>query len=174
QAARISGGRPGLAVALATEPAVAAFRDAWLGVPEKLTDHPGDAYRLVTEVLDATEPLLSAVKRRQEHETETEFPEGNVPKNIVERQQREVARASDALYATGLELLATFYRDTAAAQFGAPVQNTDIPAASLTRVTSTVALENAQRVLETIGALKANQRPQLALATLFIDLGADG
>ncbi len=173
QAARISGGRPGLAVALATEPAVAAFRDAWLSVPEKLTDHPGDAYKLVTEVLDATEPLLAAVKRRQEHEMETEFPDGDVPKAVTERQQREVARASDALYTTGLELLATFYRDTAAAQFGAPVQNTDIPASSLTRVTSTVALVNAQRVLETIDALKANQRPQLALVTLFVDLGSD-
>ena len=173
QAARISGGRPGLAVALATEPAVAAYREAWLSVPDKLTDHPGDAYKLVTEVLDATEPLLAAVKRRQEHEVETEYGQGEIPRFVTDRQQRELARASDALYATGLELLATFYRDTAAAQFGAPVQNTDIPVASLTRVNTTVALRNAQRVLETVDALKANQRPQLALATLFIDLGAD-
>jgi DNA polymerase-3 subunit delta' len=173
QAARISGGRPGLAVALATEPSVAAYREAWLGVPDKITDHPGDAYKLVTEVLDATEPLLAAVKRRQEHEVEVEYGHGDVPKTVTDRQQRELARASDALYTTGLELLATFYRDTAAAQFGAPVQNTDIPVASLTRVNTTVALRNAQRVLETVDALKANQRPQLALATLFIDLGSD-
>ncbi len=174
RAARISGGRPGLAVALATEPAVAAFRDAWLGVPDKVTDHPGDAYRLVTEVLDATEPLLEAVKRRQEREVEAAYPDGEVPKAVLERQQREVARASDALYVTGLELLATFYRDVAAAQFGAPVQNTDLSPSSLARINPTVALERAQRVLETIDALAANQRPQLALATLFIDLGADG
>ncbi len=174
EAARISGGRPGLAVALAMEPSVAAFRNAWLSVPDGLTDHPGDAYRLVTKVLAATEPLLDAVKRRQEHEMQTQFPEGDVPKNVADRQLRELARASDALYVTGLELLATFYRDTAAAQFGAPVQNTDVAVMSFTRVTTAAALQNAERVLDTIDALRANQRPQLALAALFIDLGSDG
>lgn len=174
QAARISGGRPGLAIALATEPSVSAFRDAWLSVPDEITDHPGDAYRLVHTVLEATEPLLAAVKRRQEHEVETNYPGGHVPKAFQERQQRELARASDALYATGLELLATFYRDTAAAQFGAPVQNTDIAVSSLTRITAETAVSNAERVLDTVESLRANQRPQLALAALFIDLGSDG
>ncbi|MCL1593930.1 MAG: hypothetical protein M3132_06215 [Actinomycetia bacterium] len=174
QAARISGGRPGLAVALATEPAVAAFRESWLAVPDRLTDHPGDAYRQVAEVLAATEPLLAAVKNRQENEIEVQFRDSDVPRNVIERQQRELARASDALYVTGLELLASFYRDTAAAQLGASVQNTDVSVNSLTRVTSSVALQNAGRVLDTIDALKANQRPQLALAALFVDLGSDG
>jgi len=174
EAAKISGGRPGLAIALATEPTVSAFRDAWLGVPDEITEHPGDAYRLVSKVLASTEPLLSALKRRQEREVDTQHGDGKVPKAVTERQQRELARASDALYATGLELLATFYRDTAAAQFGAQVQNTDIPVTSLTRVTTARAVGNAQRVLDTIDSLKANQRPQLALATLFIDLGSDG
>ena len=45
ETARIGGGRPGLALALATEPAAVAYRDAWLSVPGELTDHPGDAYR---------------------------------------------------------------------------------------------------------------------------------
>ncbi len=174
EAAKISGGRPGLAIALATEPTVSAFRDAWLGVPDEITEHPGDAYRLVSRVLGSTEPLLSALKRRQEREIDTQYPDGKVPKAVTERQQRELARASDALYATGLELLATFYRDTAAAQFGAQVQNTDIPVTSLTRVTTARAVDNAKRVLDTIDSLKANQRPQLALAALFVDLGSDG
>ena len=174
EAARISGGRPGLAIALAMEPSVAAFRDTWLSVPDKITGHPGDAYKLVGSVLASTEPLLGAIKRRQEHEIETQYGTSAVPKAVTERQQRELSRASDALYATGLELLATFYRDTAAAQFGASVQNTDIPVSSLTQVTATRAVENAQRVLDTIDSLRANQRPQLAFAALFIDLGSDG
>ena len=174
EAARISGGRPGLAVALATEPTVAAFRESWIGVPDRLTDHPGDAYRQVAEVLAATEPLLAAVRRRQENEIETRYHDADVPKNVTESQQRELSRASDALYVTGLELLASFYRDTAAAQLGASVQNTDVAVMSLTRVTAPVAIRNADRVLDTIDALKANQRPQLALAALFIFLGSDG
>jgi len=174
QAARISGGRPGLAVALATEPAVAAFRESWIGVPDRLTGHPGDAYRQVSEVLEATEPLLAAVKRRQENEIETRYQNADVPRQVIESQQRELSRASDALYVTGLELLASFYRDTAAAQLGAAVQNTDVAVTSLTRVTAPEAIRNADRVLDTIDALKANQRPQLALAALFIFLGSDG
>jgi DNA polymerase-3 subunit delta' len=173
QAARISGGRPGLAVALAREPRVSSFRDAWLSVPDKLTDHPGDAYRISAEVMDATEPLLEAVKARQQAEVERDYPRGDAPKPVSERQERELARASDALYVTGLELLASFYRDTAAAQLGAQVQNTDVSVASLTRVTTETAVANASRVLDTIDALHANQRPLLALATLFLDLGTD-
>ena len=174
RAARISGGRPGLAVALATEPRVAAFRDAWLAVPEELTGHPGDAYRQVQSVLAATEPLLEAVKRRQQDEVASLYPAGDVPKAVTDRHARELGRSSDALYVTGLELLASLYRDVAAAQFGAPVQNTDVGVLSLTRVTPAIAVANAERVLDAIEALKANQRPQLALASLFVDLGADG
>lgn len=173
EAARISGGRPGLAVALAREPRVSAFRDAWLTVPGRLTDQPGDAYRITSEVMEATEPLLEAVKARQEAELERDHPNGNIPKPVLERQQRELARASDALVVTGLELLASFYRDTAAAQLGAPVQNTDLPVSALTQVTMETAVQNAYRVLDTIDSLQSNQRAHLALATLFLDLGTD-
>ena len=173
RAARIAGGRPGLALALATEPAVAAFRDTWLSVPDRLTDHPGDSYLLVDEVMKATEPLLAAIKRRQEDEIATLYPSGTVPKAVSDQHQREQARASDALYVTGLELLASFYRDTAAAQFGAPVINSDVPVSSFTRVRPATAVANAERVLDTIDSLEANQRPNLALAALFVDLGTD-
>ena len=173
RAARVSGGRPGLAVSLATEPAVAAFREAWLSVPDRLTDHPGDAYRLVDAVISATAPLLDAVKRRQAEEIERAHPSGSPPKALVEQHQRELSRASDAIYVAGLELLATFYRDTAAAQFGAGVLNTDVQVASLTKVLPVTAVANAERVLETIDALEANQRPTLALSALFVDLGTD-
>ena len=173
RAARISGGRPGLAISLATEPAVAEFRETWLSVPDRLTDHPGDAYLLVDEVIGATEPLLEAVKRRQGEEVERLYGTGTVPKAVVELHQRELSRASDALFATGLELLATFYRDTAAAQFGAPVINSDVSVSSFTRVLPATAVANAERVLVAIEALEANQRPNLALAALFVDLGTD-
>lgn len=172
-AARISGGRPGLAVALAREPRVSSFRDAWLAVPGKLTDQPGDAYRITSDVMSATEPLLEAVKARQEAELERDHPNGDVPRSVLERQQRELSRASDAMAVTGLELLASFYRDTAAAQLGAPVQNTDLPVSALTQVTTETAVQNAYRVLDTIESLQSNQRANLALATLFLDLGTD-
>lgn len=173
EAARISGGRPGLALSLATEPAVVEFREAWLSVPANVTDHPGDAYRLVSRVLEATEPLLDAIKERQGAERLMLYPDGNAPKAFLERQQRELARVSDALYATGLELLASFYRDTAASQVGAPVQNSDVDVALLARIDVPTAIIHAERVFAAIDALKANQRPSLALASLFVDLGRD-
>jgi hypothetical protein len=174
EAARIAGGRPGLALALATEPAAAAYREAWLSVPAELTDHPGDAYRLAAKVLDASEPLLGAIKRRQEYELERSYGSETAPKAVEERQERELKRASDALHVTGLELLASFYRDTAAAQLGAEVQNTDIPVGLLTRIDVPTAVARAQRVFDAIDALNANQRVTLALASLFVDLGDDG
>jgi DNA polymerase-3 subunit delta' len=173
QAARISGGRPGLALALATEPSVATFRSIWLSVPDRLTGHPGEAYRLVSEVMSATEPLLEAVKRRQQEELDRAHPDAQVPRSVQERHQRELARSSDAVYVTGLELLASFYRDVAAAQFGARIQNADVGVGSLTRITPTEAVHHASRVMEAIEALEANQRPQLALASLFVDIGSD-
>lgn len=173
EAARISGGRPGLALSLATEPAVVEFREAWLSVPGSVTDHPGDAYRLVSRVLDATDPLLEAIKERQGTERLLLYPDDNAPKAYLERQQRELARASDALLATGLELLASFYRDCAASQVGAPVQNTDVDVALLARIDVPMAIAHAERVFGAIDALRANQRPSLALAALFVDLGRD-
>jgi len=173
EAARISGGRPGLALALASEPAVAAFREEWLSVPEAVTDHPGDAYRAAAKVLAATEPLLAAVKARQESEIEQNHPDGDVPKAVQDRLHREMSRASDALYVTGLELLASFYRDMAASQMGADVQNTDVPVALLTRLDAKTAVAKAERIFATIDALHAHQRPNLAFAALFVDLGSD-
>ncbi len=74
---------------------------------------------------------------------------------------------------SGLEVLAGFYRDAAASQFGGSVRNTDVPPKAFTSVHPARALRNAQRVLDTIDALHANQRPRLAFAALFSDLGAD-
>lgn len=173
QAARISGGRPGLAVALVTRPDIAEYRRRWLSVPGELTGHPGDAFRLAGELLAATEPLLEALRERHAAEAAAGGFDGLSPKALRERHDRQVKRAASSLWATGLEILAGFYRDVAAAQVGAPVRNTDIPVAQLTRVMPSQAMAHADRVLETIESLEANQRPQLAIAALFAELGGD-
>jgi len=171
EAARIAGGRPGLALALATEPQVADFRRIWLGIPMRLGEHPGDAFRLADEVIDATDPLLAALKERQEEER-ADLGDA-APKALKDRQSRELKRATDALFVTGLEILASFYRDVAAAQYGAPVRNTDVPVAALSSVTPRRAVGAADRILVAVDALAANQRPKLALADLFCDLAGD-
>ncbi len=173
QAARISGGRPGLARALATQPAVASYRRVWLSVPMRLPEHPGDAFMLAEEVTSATEPLLHALKQRHRDESASYDSEGGGGKALRERQERALKGASSALHVSGLEILAGFYRDAAAAQFGGPVRNSDVPPKAFTSVHPARAVRNATRVLETIDALRANQRPQLAFAALFSDLGGD-
>ncbi len=171
QAARISGGRPGLAVALATNDQVAGYRHIWLSIPSRLSEHPGDAYLLADEVTNAAEPLLAALKERQDQSVGTLAAEGITDRTLRERHERQLKRATAALYVSGLEILAGFYRDAAAAQFGAKVRNPDIQGTALTRISPGRAVANAERVLDAIDAIRANQRPQLAFAALFSDLG---
>jgi len=66
-----------------------------------------------------------------------------------------------------------FYRDAAAAQFGAVIRHIDVPPKAFVSLHPVRAIRNADRVLETIDALRSNQRPQLALANLFSDLSSD-
>ena len=171
EAARIAGGRPGLALALATEPQVADYRRLWLSIPMRLGEHPGDAFRLADETMTAAEPLLAALKERQQEERDALGDDA--PKSLRDRQTRELKRATDALYVTGLEILASFYRDVAAAQFGSPVRNTDVPVSALSSMTPRRAIAGAERILVAIEALATNQRPQLAFANLFAELAAD-
>ena len=172
--ARIAGGRPGLALQLATRPEVAAFRKAWLGVPERLPEHPGQAFLLAEELEAVAEPLLAALKQRQQAEVAQLDADGISTRPARDRHDRELRRATAALYVSGLEILAGFYRDAAAAQLGAPVRNPDVPSHLLTRVLPVRAVANAERILETVEALQANQRPRLAFAALFSDLGDAG
>ncbi len=174
RAALISGGRPGLAMSLATRPEVAEFRHLWLSVPLRLTEQPGDAYLLADEIAAAAEPLLSAIRNDQAKRAAEAERQGTAGKALKERHERELRRATGALFISGLEILAGFYRDAAAAQFGAAVRNPDIPTTALTGVRPAVAVGNTERVLDAIEALEANQRPVLAFANLFADLGAAG
>jgi DNA polymerase-3 subunit delta' len=171
QTARIAGGRPGLALALATQPEVAQYRRAWLSVPLRLPQHPGDAFLLADEIMTAAGPLLKALQSRQEAEVAGADGEGGAGRALKDRHERELKRTTSALYVTGLEMLAGFYRDAAAAQFGGAVRNADIPSGALTKVLPAAALRNAHRVLSTVESLEAHQRPQLAFASLFADLG---
>lgn len=171
QAARISGGRPGLAIALATRADVAAFRNVWMSVPLRLSEHPGDGYRLADDVAAAADPLMAALKERQNDEATRLEAQGGLSKAVEQRHVRELKRAAIALHVSGLEILSGFYRDVAAAQLGAQVRNPDIPAPALTRLTPRRAVANAGRILDAIDAIEANQRPQLALASLFSDIG---
>ena len=168
-AARTSGGRPGLALMLATRPEVVAFRAAWLSVPRRLRSAPGDAFLLAESIIAASEPLLAAVGEHQDAETQAAHDD-ETAKALKERRDRERRRAGAALNVTGLEILASWYRDAAAAQFGADARNRDVPGADLVSVTPAVAVAHAERVLHTISSLEANQRPDLALASLFADL----
>lgn len=170
-ASRTSGGRPGLALMLATRPEVAAFRAAWLSIPRRLQAAPGEAFRLAESVVAACEPLLATLDERQETEARAAGDEGTV-RMLKERHDRERRRAVSALHVTGLEILASWYRDAAAAQFGAPARNHDVPGADLVSVTPAAAVAHAERVLHTTESLRANQRPDLALASLFADLAA--
>ncbi len=173
QVARISGGRPGLALGLATRPEVADFRRAWLEIPLHAPDHPGGAFLLADRVVAATEPLLAALKERQDEVLAAAEEDGAPVKLLKARHERESKRAAHALYLAGLEILASFYRDAAATQFGAPARNPDIPPHDLTQLVPADALANAERVFQAIELLEANQRPRLALANLFADLGAN-
>ncbi len=168
----IAGGRPGLAISLATQPAVAEFRRMWLSIPPRLSEHPGEAYMLADEVQAAAEPLLATLKERQQSEARQFESEGRGGKMLKDRHERELKRATSAIYETGLEILAGFYRDSAAAQLGANVRNTDIPATELAKVLPSHAIAAAGRVLDTVESLQAHQRPQLAFAALFSELGA--
>ena len=169
EATRISGGRPGLALGLVTNRDLAAYRDLWLSVPVRVSPHPGEAFRLADEVLEAAEPLLKALDDRQTGEVSDDLPASRL-KALRERHERDRRREKRALHVTGLEILASWYADAASAQFGGPVRNHDIPSATLAMIRPAAAVANADRVLNAVTELQANQRPQLVFATLFAEL----
>lgn len=168
EVAAAASGRPGLALDLASRPAAADFRTWWLGVPARLEEHPGTAFHLADEAVAVTEPLLEGLRSRQR--AEIEEAAGGVTASFRDRHERHLRRATQALHISGLEILAGFYRDVAAAQFGGPVRNRDVLPALLTAIGPEAALHRAHRVLQTVGSIREHQRPQLAFAALFDDL----
>ena len=71
---------------------------------------------------------------------------------------------------SGLEILATWYADAAAIQYGAPLRNADLSLTELTAVPPKRAVRNTEMILEAIDDLDANLRRSLLLTNLFTRL----
>jgi hypothetical protein len=156
--AEVSGGRPGLALALMSRPEVARFREMWLGIPGQLSPHPGDGQRLASTVLEELAPLV----------------EQSVPDDLSkDKAQRARRRAEMSLLVGGLEILASWYTDSAALQLGGPIRNSDLDLASLTDVSPRRAVSSAETVLDAVVDIQQNLRRELVLANLFSTLGSD-
>jgi DNA polymerase III subunit delta' len=154
----VSGGRPGLALALMTQPEVVAFRELWLSIPNKVTPHPGDGQHLASLVLEELAPLV-----------ESSVPEG-LSKDKAQRARRRVEMS---LLITGLEILASWYADSASLQMGGPVRNGDVDLASLTDVAPRKAVKSAESAMDAVVDIQLNLRRELVLANLFASLGSD-
>lgn len=154
----VSGGRPGLALALMDRHEVSRFRELWLGIPARLTPHPGDGQRLASMVLAEITPLV----------------EQSVTENMSkDRLQRARRRAEQSLLVNGLEILASWYTDSASLQMGGPVRNSDLPLGSFTDVTPRRAVASAEKILDAVVDIQANLRRELVLANLFSGLGSE-
>lgn len=156
--ALVSGGRPGLALALMSQPEVARFREMWLAIPTKVTPHPGDGQRLASVVLEELSPLV-----------EDSIPD-DLPKDRAQRARR---RAEMSLLVSGLEILASWYSDSASLQLGGPIRNSDVDLASLTDVSPRRAVSAAEDILDAVVDIQANLRRELVLANLFSSLGSE-
>ena len=154
----VSGGRPGLALALMSQPEVARFREMWLAIPGKVTPHPGDGQRLATMVLDELSPLVE------------ESVSDDLPKDKAQRARR---RAEMSLLVSGLEILASWYSDSASLQLGGPIRNSDVDLASLTDVSPRRAVTAAESILDAVVDIQGNLRRELVLANLFSELGTE-
>jgi DNA polymerase-3 subunit delta' len=155
----VSGGRPGLALALMDQPEVAQFRDLWLSIPGQVTPHPGDGQRLASAVLAEISPLVD------------QSVTGEMSKD---REQRARRRAEQSLLVNGLEILASWYTDSASLQMGGPVRNSDLPLGEFTDVTPRKAVASAEKILDAVVDIQANLRRELVLANLFAGLGSEG
>ncbi len=153
----VSGGRPGLALALMDRPEVAGFRNLWLSIPGQVTPHPGDGQRLAMAVLEEIGPLA-------ERSVSSEMTK--------EAQQRTRRRAEQALLVNGLEILASWYSDSASLQMGGPVKNADLSLAAFTEVTPRKAVVSAENILDAVVDIQGSLRRELVLASLFTGLGS--
>ncbi len=153
----VSGGRPGLALALMSQPDVVRFREMWLSIPGRVTPHPGDGQRLAGLVLEEIGPLV----------------ERSVPDDLAkEKQQRARRRVEQSLLVNGLEILASWYTDSASLQMGGPVRNLDLELTDLTEVSPRKAVRSAEIALDAVVDIQANLRRELVLANLFSQLGS--
>lgn len=156
--ALVAGGRPGLALSLMSQPEAVRFRELWLSIPGSVTPRPGDGQRLAGQVLEELAPLV-----------EESIPEGLTK----EKTQRARRRAEMSLLVSGLEILASWYSDSASLQLGGPIRNTDLDLAAFTDVAPRQAVSSAEAVLDAVVDIQSNLRRELVLANLFSTLGSD-
>jgi hypothetical protein len=90
-----------------------------------------------------------------------------------EKQQRTRRRVEQSLLVTGLEILASWYTDSASLQMGGPIRNLDLELTDLTEVAPRRAVQSAERALDAVIDIQANLRRELVLANLFSKLGSD-
>ena len=154
----VSGGRPGLALALMTQPEVARFRELWLSVPGTVTPNPGDGQRLASVMLSELAPLV-----------EDSVPEG-LAKDEAQRARRRVELS---LLLSGLEILASWYTDSASLQLGGPVRNRDVDLSAFTDIAPRKAVASAESVMDAVVDIQSNLRRELVLTNLFASLGAE-
>ncbi len=154
----VAAGRPGLALALMTRPEVASFREMWLSIPRKVTARPGDGQHLASVVLAELAPLV----------------DDSVPDDVSkEKAQRIRRRVEMSLLVSGLEILASWYADSASLQMGGPIRNPDLDLNSLTDVSPRRAVRCAELTLDAVVDIQSNLRRELVLANLFASLGSD-
>jgi hypothetical protein len=139
-------------------PEVSKFRDLWLSIPGQVTAHPGDGQRIASHVLEEMTPLVDR----------------SVSEDMAkDRLQRARRRAEQSLLVNGLEILASWYSDSASLQMGGPVRNTDLPLGSFTDVSPRQAVRSAEKILDAVVDIQANLRRELVLANLFAGLGSE-
>ena len=155
--AAVAGGRPGLALSLMARPEVARFRRMWLEIPGKVTPHPGDGQRLASLVIEELVPLVAK-------SVDTDLAK--------DKQERARRRVEQSLLVSGLEILASWYTDSASLQMGGPVRNPDLSLNELTEVTPRQAVRSADAALDAVIDIQGNLRRELVLANLFSQLGS--
>ena len=116
------------------------------------------SHRLAGEVLEELAPLV-----------DDSVPD-DLPKDKAQRARR---RAEMSLLVSGLEILASWYSDSASLQLGGPIRNSDLDLASLTEVSPRRAVSSAEAVLDAVVDIQGNLRRELVLANLFSELGSD-
>ncbi|HLF43128.1 MAG TPA: hypothetical protein VJA46_06325, partial [Acidimicrobiia bacterium] len=87
-------------------------------------------------------------------------------------QQRARRRSEQSLLVNGLEILASWYSDSASLQMGGPVKNSDLPLSAFTDVNPRKAVMSAEHVLDAVVDIQGSLRRELVLATLFTGLGS--
>lgn len=156
--AAVSGGRPGLALGLIGQPEVGQLRDLWLSIPSKVTPHPGESQRLAGAVLAEIGPLV-----------EDALDQG-LTKDGAQRARRRIEMS---LLVSGLEILASWYIDSASLQMGGPIKNRDLDLAPFTDVAPRKAVHSADAVMDAVADIETNLRREMVLANLFSELGAE-